>query len=406
MSRITTTAKTLEGAGGTAAGGRRTIAAAWIAWSASAVGLVLTVLALLLIGLSREHPEVPVFWHWVEDTVVAVGFSAVGAVVAHRFPSRNPIGWLFCAIGVLTGAILFSTEYAYYSALVWSGTLPGDGAAAWFAFWLWVPQAGLFAFLGLLFPDGRLPSPRWRPFAWLVAAAILAGALAEALAPAQLGLIGTVHYPGLATIPNPLGITGVPNPYCLVEATTYSLTLVAALSLSARVRHASGVERLQIKWFAYAAAVAALGAIILYVLSGWVDAWWLPKELGLVLTVVGLAGLPVALAVAILKYRLHDINVIISNTLVYGVSTAILAGIFEVGVVALQEVLLALTDVEDSRLAYFATAMVMAILFDPLKRRIDAVVDGLFFRQVAWQGGKGEPRRVAAREGDDLATDS
>jgi hypothetical protein len=385
--------------------------AAWVARSASAVGLVLAALALLLIVLGLEHPGVPVFSHWAEDAVIAVGFSAVGAVVAYRFPPHNPIGWLFCAIGLVTGAILFVTEYAYYSALGPSGPLPGGAAAAWFAFWLWVVQAGLFAFLALLFPDGKLPSPRWRTFVWLVAAAMALGALAEAFGPAPLGGIGVNYRLGLATIPNPL-----PNPYGLVEATTYSLTLVAALSLLARVRHASGVERQQIKWFAYAAAVAATGALVLYVLSGWVEAWWLPRELGLALTVVGLAGLPVALAVAILKYRLHDIDLIISNTLVYGTLTAILAGVFEVGVVALQEALLALTGVEDSRLAYFATAMAMAAMFEPLKRRIDALVDRLFFRQE--DGGRADPRGVprrgrrdepeglrAAHEDDGLAAD-
>ena len=216
------------------------------------------------------------------------------------------------------------------------------------------------------------------------------GALAEAFSPALLGGIGADYHRGLATIPNPLGFGGLPNPYGLVEATTYSLTLVAALSLLARVRRADGVERQQIKWFAYAGAVAALGALILYVLSDWVDAWWLPRGLGLALTVAGLAGLPVALAVAVLKYRLHDIDLIISGTLVYGTLTAVLAGVFEVGVVALQEVLLALTGVEDSRLAYFATAMAMAALFEPLKRRIDALVERLFFRQGDDDGGPPE----------------
>ena len=81
-----------------------------------------------------------------------MGFSIIGAVVAPRFPSHNPVGWLFCAIGLVTGTILFCTEYAYYSALANSGSLPGDGAAAWAGFWLWVVQAGLLAYLGLLFP--------------------------------------------------------------------------------------------------------------------------------------------------------------------------------------------------------------------------------------------------------------
>jgi hypothetical protein len=360
--------------------------AAWVAGSACAVSLALTALGLLLVVLSREHPGVPVFWHWLEDAVIAVGFSLVGAVVAHRFPPRNPIGWLFCAIGLVSGAILFATEFAYYSALVHAGTLPGDRAMAWGAFWLWVPQAGLFAFLGLLFPDGRLPSPRWRPFAWLVGAAVTLGTLAEAFAPASLGMIGTARRPGPTTIPNPLGVEGVPNLYGPVEALTYSLTLASALSLLWRLRGADGVERQQIKWFAYAAAVAALGSFFLYIVSGAVGAPWLFRELDLVVTVAGLAGLPVALGVAIMKYRLHDIDLIVNKTLVYGILVAVLAGLFEITLVTMQHVMLAFAHAEESNLAYFGTALVMAALFEPLKRRIDAFVEGRFFRE---EGGAG-----------------
>ncbi len=116
------------------------------------------------------------------------------------------------------------------------------------------------------------------------------------------------------------------------------------------------------------------------------NAWRLPRELGFALTVVGLAGLPVALGVAILKDRLYDIDLIISQTLVYGILTAVFAGVFEVCVVTLQHALLVLTGVEDSQLAYFATAMAMASLFEPLKRRVEAPVERLFFR---WDGGDG-----------------
>jgi hypothetical protein len=355
--------------------------AVWLARSVCATSLALTALGLLLVALSLEHPGVPVFWHWVEDTVIAVGFSTVGAFVAPRFPSRNYIGWLFCAIGLITGLILFSTEYAYYSMLTRSGSLPGDEAMVWLAFWLWVPQAGLFAFLGLLFPDGRLPTSRWRPFAWLVVAALVSGAAAEAFAPGALGGFGTTYYPQLEAIPNPLGIEGVPQLYGWIVALTYSLTLAAAVSVLVRLRRASGVERRQIAWFAYAATVAAVGAMTSYVIPGAVDASWLPREISFVVIVAGLAGLPVALGIAIVKYRLHDIDIVVNLTLVYGILTAVLAGLFEITLVTVQHVLLALTHVEDSGFAYLASALIMAALFEPLKRRIDAFVNSIFFRQ-------------------------
>jgi hypothetical protein len=114
------------------------------------------------------------------------------------------------------------------------------------------------------------------------------------------------------------------------------------------------------------------------VISDALDAWWLRWEVGFVVTVAGLAGLPVALGIAILRYRLHDIDLIINQALVYATLTAVLAGVFEITLVTVQHVLLAFTHAEDSTLAYFATAMVIASLFDPLKRRIDGIVEGFF----------------------------
>ncbi len=348
--------------------------AAWLSWYMCAISLALAVLGLLLLVLSREaHPGVPVFEQWSEDAVIAVGFSTLGAVVAPRFPPKNPIGWLFCALGLVAAVLLFSGEYAAYSLLARPGSLPGGEAFAWVVAWLWVVHSGLFAFLGLLFPDGRLPTPRWRPFAWLVGAAVVGGSVAMAYSPGPID--------SLAPIRNPLGIEGAPNLSDLVEVVVFALTLGAAGSLLMRLRRARGVERQQIKWFAYAAAVLAVGAIFSWVVSDALAVGWLHWEVGFVATMVGLAGLPVALGIAILRYRLHDIDLIINLTLVYGLLTAVLAGIFEIMVVTLQHALLVLTHVEDSQLAYFATAMVMAASFEPLKRRIDAFVERYVFRK-------------------------
>jgi hypothetical protein len=354
--------------------GRSPNEASWLSWYLCAVSLALAATGLLLLVLSREAlPGVPVFEEWAEDAVIAVGFSTLGAVVAPRFPHRNPIGWLFCALGVVAAVLLFCGEYAIYALLARPGALPGGEAFAWVVSWLWVVHSGLFAFLGLLFPDGRPPTPLWRPFAWLVAAAVVVGSVAAALSP---GPIDT-----LATVRNPFGVETLPNLTGWVEVAVFSLTLGSAVSLFVRLRRAEGVERQQVKWFAYAAAVLAIGAFVSWVLSDAVGMVWLHRDVGFAAIMVGLAGLPVALGIAILRYRLHDIDLIINRTLVYGILTAALAGVFEVSVVALQEVLLVLTHVEDSRLAYFATAMLMAAMFDPLKRRIDAFVVRRFFQR-------------------------
>ena len=355
-------------------GGKSPNKAAWLSWSVCAVSLALATVGLLLLVLSREaRASVPVVEEWAEDAVIAVGFSTLGAIVAPRFPPRNPIGWLFCAIGLVGAVLLFSGEYAAYSLLARPGSLPAGEAFAWLVSWLWVVHAGLFAFLGLLFPDGRPSTPRWRAFAWFLAAAVVLGGVAAAYSP---GPIDT-----LAPIRNPLGIEGAPNLTTAVEVVVFTLTLASAASLLLRLRQARGVERQQIMWFAYAASVLAVGAFVGWVVSDVVGAWWLRWDVGFAATMIGLAGLPTAVGIAILKYRLHDIDLIINRTLVYGILTAMMAGIFEVGVVALQELLLVLARVEDSRLAYFGTAMVMAATFEPLKRRIDALVERRLLRR-------------------------
>ena len=348
-------------------------AGAWLARSVCVLSLALAGAGLLLLVLNRVYLGTPIFEEWVEDTVIAVGFSLVGAAIAHRFPSRNPIGWLFCALGLVAAVLLFCGEYAEYGLVAGPWSLPGGEAAAWVVSWLWVVHSGLFAFLGLLFPDGRLPSPRWRYFAWTVVVVVVFGTVTTAFSPGPIDSLGTIQ--------NPLGIEGAPNLHDPVEVFVFALTLLAAISVLVRLRQADGVERQQIKWFAYSASVLAVGAIVSWVISDAVNAWWLRWEVGFVVTVVGLAGLPVALGIAILKYRLHDIDIIVSRTLVYAILTAVLAGIFEITLVTLQHALLVLTEVEDSKLAYFGTALVMAALFEPLKRRIDALVESLFFQE-------------------------
>jgi hypothetical protein len=160
----------------------------------------------------------------------------------------------------------------------------------------------------------------------------------------------------------------------------FVLALAASVSLLVRLHSARGVEHQQIRWFSYAAAVAAVGAIVYYVVSGALDSGWLHWEVGFVAMMIGVVGMPVALGIAILRYRLHDIDLVINLTLVYGLLTAVLAGIFELNVVALQHLALVLTHVEDSQLAYFASALMLAAMFEPLKRRIDAFVEWRFFR--------------------------
>jgi len=123
-------------------------------------------LSLWLLILILSHPNVPGYLYWAEDTLLAVGYSTVGAVVASRRPG-NPVGWVLCSIGLSWGVAHFTSEYATYALLAAPGSLPDAEAAAWIYSWVWVPGLGIIVFLPLLFPNGRLSSPRWRPFAWL-----------------------------------------------------------------------------------------------------------------------------------------------------------------------------------------------------------------------------------------------
>src|SRR5918995_6484598 len=240
------------------AAGMRSGEATWLAWYMCALSLAFAALGVFLLVWSRVAlPGAPVFEQWAEDAVVAVGFSTLGAIVAPRFPAKNPIGWLFCAIGLVGAMLLFSGEYAAYSLQAHPGSLPGGEEMAWIASWLWVVHIGLFVFLALLFPDGRPPTPRWRPFGWLVAVAIVVGTVAAAYSPGPIR--------GLGSVRNPLSIEAVPNLFGAVEVVVFILALAASVSLVVRLRSARGVERQQIKWFAYAAAVAAVGAFVYYV---------------------------------------------------------------------------------------------------------------------------------------------
>ena len=346
-------------------------AAAWLAWSVCALALALTALSLLLLMRSWSYPNVHVFDYWVENTMVAVVFSIVGAVVASRRPD-HPVGWLFCVIGLLGGIRHLGAEYAIYSLLVVHGSLPGGAVAGWVSSWMWVPHVGLMVFLGLLFPNGLLPTPRWRPFAWFVVVALVVGTVALALSPGPLS--------GLGPIQNPLDIEGVRRAVGLAHALVWTLVLVAAASLILRLHRTKGVERQQVKWLAFAGAVAAIGGPLTYVGGPEVMGMWWVQRVGLALIVIGFAGVPIAMSVAILKYRLYDIDFLINRTLVYGSLTAMLVTTYFGGIVVLQRVFVVLTG-QESQLAVVASTLVIAALFNPLRRRIQGFIDRRFYRR-------------------------
>ena len=348
-------------------------AATRLAWSLWALSVALTALSLLLLALSLSHPDVYIFDHWLDSTLAAIAFSTVGAVIGPRTPSDNPIGWLFCAVGLLFAVTHFTAEYAIYTLLAAPGSqLAGGEAAAWLTSWLWVPQLGSVVLVVLLFPDSRLPSRGWRWFAWLSVLLVLTGALLCALSPGPTIALGPIN--------SPLGVESLPNDaYKSVERVMNALIFVAVVSLIIRLRRARELERQQIKWFVYATVLVISGGILTYPVSEVIGSVWL-RWISFVPFIVGVISIPISMGIAILRYRLYDIDVLINRTVVYGTLTATLVALYFGGIVLLQGLFVALTG-EQSTLAVVASTLLIAALFTPLRRRIQSFIDRSFYRR-------------------------
>jgi hypothetical protein len=262
-------------------------------------------------------------------------------------------------------------EYGVYALVTAPSTFPAGALAAWFG--TWVRVIGWFlivVFLPLLFPTGRLPSPRWRPVLWGAVGYIGLFTLVVWLSPVS-------QDSRLTFVRNPLGLgLEITNLFVdILYLTLPLLLLVSGMAVIVRFRRSRGDERQQIKWFTYAVGVM----VVLFTL-------WLSLELAGLVSVsslvftVPLTGLPIAVGVAILKYRLYEIDLLINRTIVYGALTATLAAVYLGGIVVLQRVFVALTG-EKSTLAVVASTLLIAALFNPLRRRIQSFIDRRFYRR-------------------------
>jgi hypothetical protein len=349
--------------------------AARLAWSVCALSLVLTALGFLLLSLNLSHPNVPVYDYWHQSTTTGVVFSILGALVAFRRPG-HPVGWLFCAIGFLAGADLFGAQYATYALLAQPSALPAGEAAAWIRSWFGVVGGGLGVFLLLLFPDGRLPSSRWRYLAWFNAALIFLGVLWVAFAPGSLDGLGPIRNPlGVDS----LGVVGAGIAFDVYEIPWFVIVVVATTSVFVRLHGAGLEERQQIKWFAYAAVVLT-SAILLRVLTFSVPTPASVNSTVEVLIALGLVSVAAATAIAILKYRLFEIDILINRTLVYGSLTVTLVALYFGGIILMQRVFVSITG-QQSTLAVVASTLLIAALFAPLRRRIQSFIDRRFYRK-------------------------
>jgi signal transduction histidine kinase len=356
--------------------------AARLAWSMWGLSMALTVLSLLLLALNLSYPNIHIFDFWVDNTVIAMGCSAVGVIITSRCPA-NTIGWIFCVIGLAGAVRHFGAQYAVYALLAAPGWLPAGEAVAWITSWAWVLHMGLYVFLALLFPNGRLPTRHWRWVAWLSAVVVATGSVLVAFSPGPLRGLGPIY--------NPLGIEGMKSAEIVFQTFLVLLGLFAATSLFLRLRYTAGVERQQLKWFTYATAILACGAIVRYTIASPTGVSWLWWG-GNTLFIAGLGGIPIATGLAILRYRLYDIDVIINRTLVYGALSVSVVGIYVLVVGGLGALLQASGNFAISLLA---TGLV-AVLFQPLRSRLQRGVNHLMY------GERDEPYRVLSRLGQCL----
>src|SRR5919202_833335 len=344
-------------------GGMSTRTTTWLAWSLCALSLALTALSLLLLALNLSHPNTHIFGSWLDSTLTALSYTPVGALIASRHP-ENPVGWLLCLYGLVISFSHFEAQYATYALLAQPNSLPAGEAMAWILSWLLPILNGMQVFYILVFPTGRLPSRRWRWLGWLtVAFVVVGGILAAFSSGALLGILGPIQ--------NPLGIEGFSNIYykALLFTMTSLLTLAAALAVFIRLRRAIGVERQQIKWFAYAAVATISAGILAYIIPRVIDTPQWFERMGFALNIAFIPAVPIAIGIAILRYRLYDIDIIINRTLVYGSLTALLVLVYFGGVTATQALFRTFTSQQElPQLVVVTSTLVIAALFNPLRR--------------------------------------
>ena len=352
------------------------VGAARIAWSAFGLTAVIAV-GSIVVGFVDDGTRLP-----PPDTgevsgpgaltfgIMIVAFAALGALVASRRP-RNPIGWILVVSPVCLAFTQVARDWYVHTLFADPGSLPLATGFMWAANWAWIPGfMPLLTLLLLLFPDGRLPSRRWLAMGWLAGLGM------------GLLIVGYAFAPGpledYTRVDNPLGIGGgIGEALEVFRAVGFPFFALAAIgsmaSLVVRFWCSHGVERQQLKWMAAAAALVVVAWLVNAVFDQVVGG-----DISIILP-IALLALPVAATVAILRYRLYDLGLVVNRALVYGALSGILAAAYLGSVLLLQLALEPLTS--DSGLAIAGSTLAVAALFRPLRARIQALVDRRFYRR-------------------------
>ena len=359
-------------------------AATRLAWAAFAFVSMTLVGALVFATINGSIFGSPEDTSGVVGPVLFFAFPAVGILVASRLP-RNPIGWILLGIGLVWEMYFVAENYSQYAFVLHPGSLWRPDLVVALTSSLWVPAVGLMGtFMILLFPDGRLPSPRWRPLAWASGITLVAIFVVNPFVPLSLRRISQT--PGTPRGANPLGIEALEP---IIGAWNLSVGLIplcilgCAASLVLRFRRSQGHERLQLKWMAAAAATVAIGYLV-FMVTGFLNQgseemtlWGAAVSQVVPLTFV---LIPAAVGIAVLKHRLYDIDVIINRALVYVLLTTVLALVYVGGVVGVGGLVRGVTGDADNSLIIAATTLVIAGLFRPARGRIQRFIDRRFYR--------------------------
>ncbi len=342
-------------------------AAIWLGWCLWLMSIVSFALGLLLAVLNGMDFNTLVREWFLVISATIVSFSTVGAFIIARRP-QNLIGWLLYTIGAVASISLASDQYAKYTLITVPDRLPLGVLCAWLANWIWYPILGLLSFVLLLFPSGHLLSARWRSVIWLAVLGSGVGVVAQALLPVPVAEGVRV------VLENPLGprdpslIVTLKSLFSAAQNLVAATMLAASLSLLLRFRWAAAEERQQIKWLAYSGVVA-----VVVMITG------SSAGIGRISNMV-MAIIPLAVGMAILRYRLYDIDLIIRRTLIYSLLTGTLVLAYFAIVVLLQQLFRALTG-QDSDAAIVISTLIIAALFNPLRQRIQAFIDRRFYRR-------------------------
>jgi hypothetical protein len=342
--------------------GPRLLPAIVVAASACTIGGIV----LLALSWSAAAPD---SWGFRGFTILfATAYGGAGALLVYRRP-QNRVGWVMFASGTLSAIQVLVEEYAIYGVVGRTTPLPGAVIAGWIESWIWLPGITLIVtYTLLLFPNGALVATRWRIVGWLAAANLIVGMAGLAFAS------GPLNNAPFADNPFPLlGELG----HSLFLVSFFGLVLLAtasASSLVVRYRRAAGVERQQLKWLALEAVLIAVAVVI----TGLSQAFAPNFKPVQVLLIGVLTLMPVAIGIAVLRYRLYDIDVLINRALVYGATTAAIGAAFFGGIVVLQGAARPITG--GSQLAVAASTLLCFALFQPVLRRVRSTVDRQFYR--------------------------